>query len=105
RQNLSELCGSFTAEGHAGLRKLERQGEIGRDSIKLRAEDFLYALELFLGLRFESKHQHRGGVRCTHQAPALRVIDSHAVESGDVGFTPMGVAMQRLDDGELALLS
>src|SRR5690606_11369949 len=82
-QDLGELGGSFTAEGHAGLRKSERQLEIRRDSIKLGAEDVLYALELGFAFRLEAQHQYRCGVGSAHQTPAFRIIDAQAVKGGD----------------------
>src|SRR5690606_23503647 len=102
-QDLGELGGSFTAEGHAGLRKSERQLEIRRDSIKLGAEDVLYALELGFAFRLEAQHQYRCGVGSAHQTPAFRIIDAQAVKGGDAGLAPLGFAAQGFDDGELAL--
>src|SRR5690606_41731399 len=35
---------------------------------------------------------------------ALRVIDTHAIEGGEVRFAPVGLALQALDQLELALV-
>ena len=54
-----------------------------------------------------SKRRTSTGVvlEARNRPPAFGVVDPHAVEGGDVAFAPLGVALQRLDDGELLLSS
>ena len=49
------------------------------------------------GLAFEAQHQHRRGVGGAQQAEAIRPVDPHAVDGGNLGIGKVRLLHQLLD--------